>query len=62
MGTPSMENLKDLIRMNLIRNNKEISEDTNLYTRAFGPDVGALRGKTTGQKPTFITNNFIEKT
>eukprot|EP00957_Ditylum_brightwellii_P169438 12895953-Ditylum_brightwellii.AAC.1 len=43
MRTPTVEDLKALIRMNLIRNNEETTNDVNLATRAFGPDIGAIK-------------------
>jgi hypothetical protein len=47
MGTPTVEDLKAMIRMNLIRNNKVTTKDVNLAIKAFGPDVGNIKGKTT---------------
>ena len=47
MDTPTIQDLKAMIRMNLIRNNEVTTEDVNLAKKAFGPDVGAIKGKTT---------------
>ena len=60
MGTPTVDDLKAMIRMNLIRNNEVTTDDINLATRAYGPDIGALKGKTTRSKTTPVTNNKIE--
>eukprot|EP00957_Ditylum_brightwellii_P023828 1798069-Ditylum_brightwellii.AAC.1 len=60
MGTPTVEDLKAMICMNLIRNNKVTTDDVNLATRAFGPDIGAIKGKTTRSKRTPVTSNMIE--
>ena len=60
MGTPTVEDLKAMIRMNLIKNNEVTTDDVNLATRAFGPDIGAIKGKTTRSKPTPVTSNMIE--
>ena len=42
MDTPNLHDLKAMIRMNLIRNNKVITEDVNLVEKEFGHDVGAI--------------------
>jgi hypothetical protein len=60
MGTPTVEDLKAMIRMNLIRNNKVTTKDVNLAVKAFGPDVGDIKGKTTRSRPTPVSNNIIE--
>jgi hypothetical protein len=60
MGTPTVDDLKAMIRMNLIRNNVVTTEDVNLATKAYGPDVGAIKGKTTRTKPTPVVSNHVE--
>ncbi len=60
MGTPTVEDLKAMIRMNLIKNNQVTTDDVNLATNAFGPDVGAIKGKTTRSRPVPVTNNIVE--
>eukprot|EP00957_Ditylum_brightwellii_P171690 13070544-Ditylum_brightwellii.AAC.1 len=47
LGTPTVSNLKAMIKMNLIKNNKVSTEDVNLAKKAFGPDASAIKGKTT---------------
>eukprot|EP00957_Ditylum_brightwellii_P019404 1463888-Ditylum_brightwellii.AAC.1 len=47
LGTPTVSNLKDMIRMNLIKNNKVSTEDVNLTKKAFGSDISAIKGKIT---------------
>eukprot|EP00957_Ditylum_brightwellii_P198758 15150050-Ditylum_brightwellii.AAC.1 len=49
-----------MIRMNLIRNNKVTTDDVNLAKKAFGPDVSAIKGKTTRSRPAPVMNNKIE--
>jgi hypothetical protein len=46
--------------MNLIRNNTVATKDVNLAVKAFGPDVGDIKGKTTRSRPTPVSNNIIE--
>ena len=60
LGTPTPEDFKAMIRMNLIKNSKVTTEDINLAQKAFGPDVGALKGKTTRKAPTPAFSNVIE--
>ncbi len=52
MGTPTVDDLKAMICMNLIKNNSVTTGDVNPATKAYGPDVGAIKGKTTRSKPT----------
>jgi hypothetical protein len=47
IGCPTIENLKHIIRMNLIRNCPVTTEDINDAERIRGADIGALKGKTT---------------
>eukprot|EP00957_Ditylum_brightwellii_P060492 4593038-Ditylum_brightwellii.AAC.1 len=60
MGTPTVEDLKAMVHMNLIINNEVTTDDANLATRAFGPVIRAIKGKTTCSKPTPVTSNMIE--
>ena len=47
VGAPSLDDLKAMIRMNLIHNNKITTKDVNLVLKVFGPDVATIKGKTT---------------
>jgi hypothetical protein len=60
MGTPTVDDLKAMIWMNLIKNNVVTTDDVNLAIKAYGPDVGAIKGKTTRSKPTPVTSNILE--
>jgi hypothetical protein len=60
MGTPTVEDLKAMIWMNLIKNNVVTTDDVNLATKAFGPDIGGIEGKTTRSRPTPVQNNMVE--
>jgi hypothetical protein len=60
MGTPTVDDLKAMIRMNLIKNNIVTADDVNLATKAYGLDVGKIKGKTTRGKPTPVTSNIVE--
>jgi hypothetical protein len=60
MGTPTVDDLKAMIQMNLFKNNVVTANHVNLATKAYGPDVGAIKGKTTRGKPTPVTSNIVE--
>jgi hypothetical protein len=60
MGTPTVDDLKAMIRMNLIKNNVVTPDDVNLAPQAYGPDVGGIKGKTTRRRPTPVVNNMVE--
>lgn len=60
MGTPSIQDIKAIIRMNLIKDNPITTEDVDLAERIFGPDVGALKGKTTRKKPVPVIDSYID--
>eukprot|EP00957_Ditylum_brightwellii_P124123 9462209-Ditylum_brightwellii.AAC.1 len=49
-----------MTRINLIKNNKVSTEDVNLAEKAFGPDISAIKGKTTRSEPTPVMNNKVE--
>ena len=60
LGSPTTNDLKAMLRMNLIRNAKITTEDINLAEKAFGPDVGSLKGKITRSRPLPAQSNVIE--
>jgi hypothetical protein len=60
MGIPTVDNLKAMIRMNLIKNNVVTTEDVNLATKAYGLDISGIKGKTTRQKPTTVESNIVK--
>ena len=45
IGTPTAQDFKAMIRMNLIKNAQITTEDINLAEKAFGPDIGVIKGK-----------------
>ena len=60
IGTPSIQDFKAIICMNMIANNPVTIEDIDIAERIFGPDIGSLKGKTTRKKPNVVTKNYIE--
>ena len=51
LGTPTTEDFKAMIRMNLINNNKVTAQDTELAEKVCGPDTGSIKGKSARSKP-----------
>ena len=49
-----------MLRMNLIRNSEITTEDIKLTEKTFGPNVGAIKGKTTRSKPNPVFSDAIE--
>ena len=39
MGDPTVDDLKVMIQINIIKNNKKTIDDINLSTKSYGPDV-----------------------
>ena len=60
LGTPTATELKAMLRMNLIKDCEVKTEDVNLAEKVYGPDVGAIKGKSTRVKPTPVTSEIIE--
>ena len=60
MGTPSVEDFKAILKMNLIKNCPITTEDINLAEKIFGPDIGSIKGKTTRRKPLAVVKSHIE--
>ena len=46
--------------MNLIKNNIVITQDLNLATKAYGPNMSTIKVKTTKNKPTQVANYMIK--
>ena len=46
--------------MNLIRNNKVTTANVNLVNKIYGPDIAAIKGKTTRRAPAPVIDNVIE--
>ena len=46
-GTPTVDSFKSILRQKIIKNCSVTTEDVNIALKIFGPDLGALKGKTT---------------
>ena len=60
MGTPTESDLKAMIQMSIIKNNKVTTDDVNLATKAYGLDIGELKGKTEKIRTTTVVTNIVE--
>ncbi len=60
LGTPSLNDFKVIVTNNSIKNLPITLDDVKLAEQIFGPDIGALKGKTTRQKPTPVVSDYIE--
>jgi hypothetical protein len=60
LGTPSVKDFKTIVNTNAIHNLPVTIEDINIAEKIFGPDIGALKGKTTRKKPTPVIEDYIE--
>ena len=60
IGTPSIKDFKAIIRMNAIENNPVTTQDIDLAEKIFGPDIGALKGKSTRCSPIPVVDDEID--
>jgi hypothetical protein len=60
LGTPLINDMKALIRMNTIKNNPVTTEDVDIAKKIFGPDISSLKGKTTRRKPVPVIEDYIK--
>jgi hypothetical protein len=60
VGTPTMENSKLLLQMNVIKNCPVTVEDINITEKLFGPDMSSLKGKSTRCKPKPVRKELIK--
>ena len=60
IGSPSLENMKMILKQNLIEDCSVTTKDVETAERVFGPDVGTLKGKTVRKKSPVVKNDLIE--
>jgi hypothetical protein len=49
-----------IITTNTIKNVPITIDDINIAEKVFGPDIGALKGKTMHQKPAPVVSDYVE--
>ena len=60
VGCPTVENFKHILRQNIIKNCPVTVEDVNIAEKIFGPDIGALKGKTIRKAPIRVKEDLVE--
>ena len=60
MGTLTVDDLKAMIQMNPIKNNKVTTDDVNLAMKDNGPYVGEIKRETNRSMPMPVVSNTIE--
>jgi hypothetical protein len=59
MGHPSTQDLKSMIKLNLIANCPVTTEDVDRAETIFGPSLPILKGKTTRQSPQSVQTDYV---
>jgi hypothetical protein len=60
IGFPSLRDYKHLVQTNQIKNCPVTLEDIKICEKIFGPDIYAMKGKTTRKTPKQVINDFVE--
>eukprot|EP00957_Ditylum_brightwellii_P090817 6915405-Ditylum_brightwellii.AAC.1 len=60
VGRPSPTNFKHMVQMKLLPRCPITVDDVKNTDFLFGPDVGALKGKTTRTSPDLVVSNYID--
>ena len=60
IGNPSMNDYKAIIRTNSLRNFPVTQWDIEIAEKIFGPDVSALKGKSTKKKPNMVVEDYVK--
>ena len=60
LGTPSTHDFKAIVRSNTIKGCPVTLEHIEIAEQIFGPDIGALKGKTTRRKPQPVVKDYME--
>ena len=60
IGFPSIEDFKNIIRMNGIKNCPVTVDDIKMCVDIHGPNIHALKGKSVRSKPPVVTTDYVE--
>jgi hypothetical protein len=60
LGCPTVENFKHILRQNIFKNCPVTIADVSTAERISGPDIGALKGKSTRKVPVAVKTDEIE--
>ena len=59
MGTPSIQDLKTIFTMSLVKDNEIILKDIDIAEKAYGLHIGSIKGKTTRRNKKESDNDMI---
>ena len=59
LGTPSINNFRGIIRSSMIKGCPVTLKHIKTVEMIFGPDIGALKGKTTRKKPIPVVKDYM---
>jgi hypothetical protein len=60
LGCPTVDDMKAMIHMNMIKNNEVTTADVTIAEKAFGPDIATIKGRATRTRPAPVVNSLIE--
>ena len=60
LGSLTVENFKNVLKQNLIKNCPVTIKDVEIAEDIFGPDISTLKGRSTRKKPPVIVNDQME--
>ena len=60
VGAPTVANFKHMLKTNLITDCPVTTKDVNVAEKIFGPDIGALKGRTTRLRPSVVREDKIK--
>jgi hypothetical protein len=60
VGCPTVENFKHILRQNIIKNCPVTIDDVNIAEKSYGPDIGALKAKTTRMAPPRVKEDLVD--
>ena len=60
LGSLTVENFKNILKQNLIKNCPVTIKDVEIAEDIFGPNISALKGRSTRERPPVITSNQME--
>ena len=60
VGAPTLQNLKMMIRQNIIHNFPVTVEDIDILEKIFGPVISTLKGITTRQSEKVVVGDLLK--
>ena len=60
VGAPTTDNLKSMLRQNVINNCPITTRDVDNAEKIFGKDISTLKGKSTRPKPTTVIDDYVD--